>query len=436
MNVTEHVDVLGVGVGPFNLGLAALLDEKTEKKAIFFDKTEVFEWHPGMLLEQSDLQVPFLADLTTMANPMSRYTYLNYLHVHNRMFQFYFFKRFDVPRIEYNAYCKWVVSQLATCQFGHVVTNVTYEKDHNRYVVCVRKVDSDEEFVYTADHVVLGTGSVPVLPLGMEEKLNDDLIHTSRYKHFKGDMKEARSVTVVGSGQSAAEVFYDLLASQEKNGYQLTWFTRSAGFFQLESGKLGQEVFSPDYVDYFQQLPYEKRKDALPMLSGLRNGVEGETLRAIYDLLYHRSIDRLDLAVTIQAMTSIHDIKQKEPRVYELQCEQWQEEHKFTYQTEKVVFATGYKPHIPSWLLEMKDEIEWESEKEYAVTRDYRLQFNEERSNHLYVLTNLEHSHGASATNLALSVRRNQTIVNSIVGEEVYPLQSDTVFQQFSVEKE
>ncbi|MDV2685822.1 SidA/IucD/PvdA family monooxygenase [Alkalihalophilus lindianensis] len=427
----SHYDVIGVGVGPFNLGLAALLEERTDKKAVFFDKSEVFQWHPGMLLEQSDLQVPFLADLVTLANPTSQYSFLNYLHVHNRMFQFYFFKRFDVPRLEYNDYCKWVVSELGNLQFGHLVTDVVYDEGNKIYQVEVQAVQSKETFKCTAEHIVVGTGSAPLIPSPIDEKLNDDIIHTSRYRHYEQDFKEARSITVVGSGQSAAEVFYDLLQTQADNHYQLTWFTRSAGFFQLESGKLGQEVFSPDYVDYFQKLPYDKRKDALPMLGGLRNGVEAETLHAIYDLLYHRSINREDPAVTIQAMTAVNDVVKVEPRLYELKCEQWQQEEEFTHESEKVIFATGYKPYMPKWLLNMQDDFKWESEKEFVVTRDYRLAFHNERNNHIFILTNLEHSHGASATNLALSVRRNQTIINSIVGDEIYPLHSNTVFQQF-----
>ncbi len=72
----EQYDVVGIGIGPFNLGLAALAEEGTSLKTVFFDKTQVFQWHPGMLLERSDLQVPFLADLVTFANPVSHYTFL------------------------------------------------------------------------------------------------------------------------------------------------------------------------------------------------------------------------------------------------------------------------------------------------------------------------------------------------------------------------
>lgn len=68
-------DVIGIGIGPFNLGLAALIEPVEEISAVFFDKEEKFEWHLGML-DGTDLQVPFLADLVTFADPTSPYTFL------------------------------------------------------------------------------------------------------------------------------------------------------------------------------------------------------------------------------------------------------------------------------------------------------------------------------------------------------------------------
>ena len=100
---------------------------------------------------------------------------------------------------------------------------------------------------------------------------------------------------------------------------------------------------------------------------------------------------------------------------YELSCKQWQEGHKFTYPTDKLILATGYKPKLPQWLEHYQDEIFWEDEKRFKVSKDYRLVFKNERPNHLFTLTNIEHSHGASATNLGLSVLRNQTIINTVV---------------------
>lgn len=65
--------------------------------------------------------------------------------------------------------------------------------------------------------------------------------------------------------------------------------------------------------------------------------------------------------------------------------------------------------------------------------KDYRLQFKTPRDRYMFTLTNIEHSHGSSATNLGLSVQRNQCIVNTIAGKEIYPVSFNTTFQQFDL---
>jgi lysine N6-hydroxylase len=136
--------------------------------------------------------------------------------------------------------------------------------------------------------------------------------------------------------------------------------------------------------------------------------------------------------VTIQPLTEVNKIQPSSVREnYELKCKQWQKGESFIHKSEKVVLATGYKPHIPEWIEKFRENIEWEDEKRFEVTHDYRLNFKDNRSNHIFTLTNLEHSHGAGATNLGLSVYRNQQIINTICGNEIYPVKHDTVFQQF-----
>ncbi len=426
-------DFIGVGIGPFNLSLAALTDEVEDINALFFDQTSKFEWHPGMLIQGTDLQVPFLADLVTLANPKSPYSFLNYLHENNRLYKFFFFNRFDIPRREYNNYASWVADQLKNCLFGKRVIEVDYiQQDEPVYKVVVHDTETQAVEKFYARHIVMGTGSVPLVPMDIEGCSGDDIFHSSQYRFYEKEAKQTKSITVIGSGQSAAEVFYELLADENKYDYELTWFTRSAGFLQLESAKLGQEVFSPDYVAYFHQLTFEERKDALSMLGQLRKGIDPETLKQIYDLLYHRSVDGETKPVTIQPLTEVKKIQRSEDGDgYELKCNQWQKGETFTHHSAKVVLATGYKPHIPDWVENFSDQIEWEDDKRYKVTLDYRLKFKDDRTNHIFTLTNLEHSHGAGATNLGLSVYRNQKILNTICGKEIFRVNHDTVFQQF-----
>ncbi|MBB4380280.1 hypothetical protein GGD61_004958 [Bradyrhizobium sp. SBR1B] len=52
----EKLDVIGVGIGPLNLSLAALI-EPTPLRALFLEKRNTLVWHPGLVLPNSRLQV-------------------------------------------------------------------------------------------------------------------------------------------------------------------------------------------------------------------------------------------------------------------------------------------------------------------------------------------------------------------------------------------
>ena len=71
MQNRQRLDIIGIGIGPFNLGMAALLTKEPAITALFFDQNEQFNWHPGLMLRNATLQVPFMADLVTMADPAS-----------------------------------------------------------------------------------------------------------------------------------------------------------------------------------------------------------------------------------------------------------------------------------------------------------------------------------------------------------------------------
>ncbi|MGF1761750.1 lysine N(6)-hydroxylase/L-ornithine N(5)-oxygenase family protein, partial [Photobacterium sagamiensis] len=224
-------DVVGIGIGPFNLGLAALLEKTPELNAVFFEKKQEFNWHEGMLLEGTTLQVPFFADLVSMADVTSPYSYLNYLQQHDRLYHFYFLEKFLIPRKEYNEYCRWTANQLDSCYFGKAVEALEYIKDQEEsfYQISVRDEKTQQIEVYYSRHIVMGIGSAPAVPSAFSPYMGESILHSADYLRSKENVLKKKSITVVGSGQSAAEVFEDLLNEQENHGYQLNWYTRSKG---------------------------------------------------------------------------------------------------------------------------------------------------------------------------------------------------------------
>ena len=120
---TRIHDLVGIGIGPFNLGLACLADP-LDLDAVFLDSADAFRWHHGMMIEGSTIQVPFLADLVSMADPTSPFSFLNFLKQRGRLYPFYIRESFYPLRAEYDAYCRWAAERLDTLRWGRHVTAV------------------------------------------------------------------------------------------------------------------------------------------------------------------------------------------------------------------------------------------------------------------------------------------------------------------------
>jgi lysine N6-hydroxylase len=62
-------DVVAVGCGPFNLGLAALATGVDGLGLAVFEDRPEFTWHRGLMFGDAMLQVSFLADLVSLVEP-------------------------------------------------------------------------------------------------------------------------------------------------------------------------------------------------------------------------------------------------------------------------------------------------------------------------------------------------------------------------------
>ncbi len=429
-------DLIGVGIGPFNLSLAALLDDHEEVDSLFFEQTPQFDWHPGMLIEGTKMQVPFLADLVTMANPKSHYSFLNYISEHDRMYPFYFLQRLDIPRREYNDYCQWVVGQLESCHFGRRVTNIRHVQDNETYFeVEVLNLETGQTEAFLARHLMLGTGTSPAMPGSVGDLPERDIFHTSQFLDHQERCHEAKSVTVVGSGQSAAETFRELLKEQREYNFRLDWITRSTGFASMEESKLNLEHFSPDYVNYFYSLPQEKKDEIFATQGLYYKGISNHTITDIYNLLYEYSIGDEEPNVGLQVLSELNEIKAKpDSEGYTLECRQWQSDQRFTHESEVVIMATGYSPNVPSFIYDLGDYLEWDEEGRYKVEEDYRLKTSAPSQNEIYVHSGISHTHGVGSTNLGLAVHRNKVIINHLLGRDVYSMPQKNIFQSFQVQ--
>jgi lysine N6-hydroxylase len=424
----KRYDLAGVGAGPFNLSLAALAEPLDELDLVLFDARPEFRWHPGLLVDGATLQVPFLADLVSLVDPTNRFSFLNYLREHGRLLPFYFAERFHLPRAEYDDYGRWVAAHLPACRFGQEVT-------------AIRWVPREEAFELTAGgervlaaSVVLGVGTRPHVPEPLRELVSDGgvlALHSADYLTHRAELLAAETVTVVGSGQSGAEVFLDLLrAKSTVDG--LCWFARTPAFAPMEYSKLGLEQFTPDYTAYFHSLPERVRDRLLPAQWQLYKGIDAETIAAIHDELYRRSIGggwpgaQLTPGVeVVSAGTTGNGL--------ELGLRHLDQDRTATHRTHAVVAATGYTETPVEPLLRELD-VRRDGQGRLVVGADYRLALGPGVTGSVFVQNAERHTHGPGAPDLGLGAWRAATILNSVCGKTVYDLPERTAFTTFGLD--
>lgn len=448
--MTRTYDLLGIGIGPFDLGLAALAQPLDDVDAVFLDQRDGFSWHAGMLIEGTTLQVPFLADLVTMADPTSPYSFLAWLKETGRLYQFYIRESFYPLRAEYDQYCRWVAGQLPALRWGRRVTSVVRVPDpaasgtsgESGYLfeVTARTTDGIEK--YCAKHLVLGTGTQPRLPdflAGLDGRRGGEgggpVVHTSDYLPNRDALRAEGSVTVVGSGQSAAEVYRDLLedCGTGPGEHRVDWVTRSPRFFPMEYTKLTLEMTSPEYTDHYVALPIEQRDVLGREQRNLYKGISGDLIDDIYDTLYRRSALGAEVPTTLLSDTEVVAAR-FEPAggvndggEYVLTLRHAQLGTTAEHRTGAIVAATGYAATVPAFLA--PGLVNLDARGRFAVARDYTV----DDDRRIHVVGGEEHTHGVTAPDLGFGPWRNSVILANVTGREPYPVERRIAFQQFGL---
>ena len=425
-------DFIAIGVGPFNLGLACLTAPLEDVSGLFFDKAEKFNWHPGMLLQDTTLQIPFLADLVTLADPTSPFSFLNYIKEQGKMYSFYIRENFLLLRTEYNQYCQWAIQKLPNIFFNTEVTAIEFDDVNRIYLVTTLDTQDKTEITYATRKLVFGTGTIPYIPKSCQN-LKGKAVHSSEYLNYKAQLQTKKSITVLGSGQSAAEIFYDLLQEIDTYHYQLNWITRSPRFFPMDYSKLTLEMTSPEYVDYFYNLPADKRDSLLAKQKHLYKGINKELIESIFDTIYTKKvISEIDVNLRTNSACTATEYNEND-NSFELELHQVEEDQKYRHNTEALVLATGYGYQIPKFIDGVSDRIQWDEKGRYNTNRNYAIDINE---NEIFVQNAELHTHGFVTPDLGMACYRNSYIIKEITGIEHYPIEKRIAFQQFGVSEE
>jgi len=421
-------DFVAIGLGPFNLSLACLTDNIESLNGVVLEQKPEFNWHPGMMLESAHLQTPFMSDLVTLADPSHKLSFLNYIKQQGRLYSFYIREDFYLMRSEYNQYCQWASQQVNNIRFNQTVTRVEYNELEKLYEITCQHSQSKETQVHFTHKLILGTGPSPYIPECCED-LNDNILHSSHYLPNKQKLQQKDSITIVGGGQSAAEIYYDLLQEIDVHGYELNWITRSPRFFPLEYSKLTLEMTSPEYVDYFYDLPDERKQTLIASQKNLYKGINTSLINEIYDLLYVKRLSS-DFTTNILSNSALKNAAlNTDSQRFNLSFFQEEQQQAYNLDTEAVVLATGYQSALPDFLAPISQRIQWNTTGQFDVNRNYSI---DKKGAEIFIQNAELHTHGFVSPDLGMACYRNSCIIRDLLGYEFYAIEKRIAFQQFA----
>lgn len=409
----KPLDLIGVGIGPFNLSLAALLDKNKNISAKFFEQKKEFNWHSEIMFADSDMQTSYLKDLVTPVDPTSPHSFLNYL-VQNGLFHtFMNTNRQVVSRREFEMYCQWVTKNLdESLNFDSPVSKVDFDGSH--FII----TSNGKEF--QSKSICVGTGLTPRIPECSRKLISDNFFH-AKSPHLKNLNVEGKNVVIIGGGQTGVEIFRNTYKSIWGNAKSLKIITGRSALRPLDESPFTNEFFTPNYVDSFFDIESSKKAS---IVSSQKLASDGNTpfyLEEIYRELYQLKV--------------VHGISQK---IEILPCRRLEKaemlddqylllfENHFNGSIDEikadiVILCTGFDNLIPAMLAPLKSYLQFDEEERFVFNKDFSVQWTGPAENKIFALNFSRHCHGISEPQTSLMAWRSSLICNVLHNEMIYP---------------
>jgi lysine N6-hydroxylase len=412
----DDFDLVGIGIGPSNLSLAALLAPISRVRACFFDRRPAFSWHPGMMLPGTRMQTSFLKDLVTPVDPTSPFGFLSYLVAKGRFYRFVNADFSHVRRADFADYLRWVAEQLPNLGFSHDATEIVLdERGFSVAFANGRQVRSR--------HLVVATGLAPHVPSWARGSLGQDCIHSHAYVDNPLDV-EGRRVLVVGGGQSGAEIFLDLLSGRRGRATEVLWATRRANLDPLDETAFTNEYFTPDYVREFHRLPADRRHSLVEAQKLTGDGVSPETLRELSQVLYERDfLGDVGCGYKVMPHREVRTMRRERGAFHVAMHNGFSQSDEALF-ADVVVLATGYRYALPACVEPLAARLARDAGGHLRLEEDYAITPEGAPGHRIYMQNAGRHSHGVADAQLSLTAWRSAVIVNSLLESKVYPAAS------------
>ncbi|WP_122667436.1 lysine N(6)-hydroxylase/L-ornithine N(5)-oxygenase family protein [Pseudomonas viridiflava] len=418
--ISPTYDVLGIGFGPSNLALAIALQEQALQQgrnyqALFLDKQHDYRWHGNTLVTQSELQISYLKDLVTLRNPTSPFSFVNYLHKHDRLIDFINLGTLYPCRMEYNDYLCWVARQFSEqCAYGEEVSRVEPVQGPDG-IELLKVLSTDvrgQERFRLARSVVVSTGGTPRIPAAFSHLRNDARVfHHSRYLESIAKQPCLKNplmrIAVIGGGQSAAEAFIDLNDSYPSA--QVDMILRAAVLKPADDSPFVNEIFAPSYTDLVFNEPQAEREKLIQEYHNTNYSVvDLNLIESIYSIFYRQKVANQQRHAFLSRRTV--ELAGADSNGIELTLRDSATGATEQRRYDVVILATGYQRSSHRELLApLKDYL-----ADYEVGRDYRLKTDPRLRAGIYMQGFSQDSHGLSDTLLSVLPMRAAEIAASI----------------------
>ncbi|MEE8730620.1 MAG: SidA/IucD/PvdA family monooxygenase [Rahnella inusitata] len=409
-------DLIGIGIGPFNLSLAAMAKDTGKLDAAFFDANPEFSWHPGMLLPTATMQTYVLQDLVTTVAPRSEFSFINYLVEQKKIYRFLATEQLIISRDEFSDYLRWACDRIPDLHFSAPVESIDFDDKRQEFVV------QSEKGEHRARNICLGTGHAPWIPKPARAALGENCFHAAEIELRESDFTGKR-VAVVGGGQSGADIILNALSGHWGEFAELSWLSRRPNFQPLDESIFTNEYFTPEYVNYFYTLPEDVREREIATQKLPSDGISYHTLEDIYKQLYHR-FDVLHQPRNVRLLPhrALDHIARNAAGDFSLQAKHGLENCEEHFSADIVILATGYRPGLPEYLAPMLERIPYDREQHLPLQPNFNLRWDGPDKNRIYAVNAGIHSHGSAEGQLTLTAWRSAKILNHLLGESHYDL--------------
>jgi lysine N6-hydroxylase len=405
------LDVTGVGIGPSNLSLAALLYPVDGASSCFLERKKCFEWHPGLLFPEANIQVSFLKDLVTLVDPRSAFSFISFLHAQKRLYRFIIANFPRISRLEYNQYLQWICASLPDLHFGCEVEEITH--DGNSFVIY-----GNGKPRY-ARNLVLGTGLSPSVPSCAKKYLAEPSVFFAlEFLDHEIDATGLR-VAVIGGGQTGAEIVSRLLLDTGRLPKGVIWVSRRYNFLPLDESPFANELFTPAYSEYYYKLSRGEKSRLLLEQKLASDGVAADLLERIYRQLYNLEfLHQRGRICSLRPDCRISEIE-KVGGEWLLTINSSRADPMEVIPADIIILCTGFEYRMPTFLSGLRDRISW-TEDGYKVARDFSIEWDGPGDQKIYVQNAAHKQRGVADPNLSLIAWRSATIVNSVMKRTVY----------------